>query len=253
MNELMIHIERIVRPVRAMQFRKLRMRRELLAHLQTAFDEERAGGIEEAAALEAAKRRLGDPAELTRSLQKSVPWLERTLMARVRGATAVERFERNVGRAIGLDYHVTLAHSAIITMGGSALLYMALLCTVLVVSPKEMLAAMLNRPAAGLTIGAVTGVGTIALFVALLGFMFHVARSGRLRERWLRIVIILAMPTVVMTTTVAAAAHRAPAPTEWMRSVIIGVALLLSALSLAQVVARRRRPYDPWLTLNITE
>ena len=36
MKELMIHVERIVRPVIATQGRKLRMRMELLAHLQAA-------------------------------------------------------------------------------------------------------------------------------------------------------------------------------------------------------------------------
>ena len=85
MKELMVHVERIVRPVRAMQFRKLRMRRELLAHLQAAFDEERAAGADETTARQRAEQRLGDPSELTRTLQQTVPWIERTLMMRVPG------------------------------------------------------------------------------------------------------------------------------------------------------------------------
>ena len=75
-NDLMIHVERIVRPVRA-DGSKLRMRRELLAHLQMAFKEERERGLSESAALAEAQRRLGDPAELTRRLQASVSRFER--------------------------------------------------------------------------------------------------------------------------------------------------------------------------------
>lgn len=76
MKELMIHVERIVRPIRA-DASKLRMRRELLAHLEASFEQERARGLDEAAALAEAKRRLGDPAELRLELQASVSRLER--------------------------------------------------------------------------------------------------------------------------------------------------------------------------------
>jgi hypothetical protein len=76
MKELMIHVERIVRPVRA-DASKFRMRRELLAHLQATFDQERATGLDETAALEAAKRRFGEPIDLTHQLQAAVPRWER--------------------------------------------------------------------------------------------------------------------------------------------------------------------------------
>jgi len=81
MKELKLHVERIVRPVRAFQGRKLQMRRELLAHLQSALEEERAGGADEAAAMERAKNRLGEPSELTAKLRESVPALERVLLS----------------------------------------------------------------------------------------------------------------------------------------------------------------------------
>jgi hypothetical protein len=79
LKEMMLHVERIVRPVRAVERRKLQMRRELLGHLQTALEEERAAGAEPAAAWEAAKKRLGDPGSLTAELKKSVPWFERQI------------------------------------------------------------------------------------------------------------------------------------------------------------------------------
>jgi hypothetical protein len=85
MKEFMIAVERAVRPVQATEHRKLRMRQELLAHLTALFEEERARlGNDEAARAEAL-RRFGNPADLTRELQGSVPLVERTLQTPVPG------------------------------------------------------------------------------------------------------------------------------------------------------------------------
>jgi ATP-dependent Clp protease ATP-binding subunit ClpC len=71
-------VERCVRPVRANVKRKRRMREELLAHLAAICEEEQqAKPIDAPAALDAAARRFGDPAELARELQASVPRSER--------------------------------------------------------------------------------------------------------------------------------------------------------------------------------
>lgn len=77
MKDLMIHVERVVRPVRASARRKLRMREELLAHLLSIHEEERSRSGEDDAALAAARQRFGDPAEVTRELQASVDVGER--------------------------------------------------------------------------------------------------------------------------------------------------------------------------------
>jgi hypothetical protein len=79
MKELMVHVERAVRPVRAEPARKLKMRRELLTHLTSIYEEELARRSDPAAAPAEALRRFGDPAALTRELQDSVPALERIL------------------------------------------------------------------------------------------------------------------------------------------------------------------------------
>jgi ATP-dependent Clp protease ATP-binding subunit ClpC len=72
-------VERCVRPVRASTKRKRRMREELLAHLTAICDDEQqqAGSIDAMAALDAAARRFGNPSELARELQASVPRSER--------------------------------------------------------------------------------------------------------------------------------------------------------------------------------
>ncbi|MGD0382189.1 MAG: hypothetical protein ABSA77_01625 [Thermoguttaceae bacterium] len=70
---LMIEVERAVRPVRASQARKLRMREELLAHLTAIFEDEATRCRDEQTALNQAKQRFGDPRELARELQQTVP------------------------------------------------------------------------------------------------------------------------------------------------------------------------------------
>jgi hypothetical protein len=71
MRELMVLVERAVRPVPVGPRQKLRMREELLAHLTAVYEEELARLGDEQVALAQAARRFGDPAELTRELQDS--------------------------------------------------------------------------------------------------------------------------------------------------------------------------------------
>ena len=78
-------VERAVRPVRASVKHKRKMREELLAHLGAIYDEELARANDPAVALDSATRRFGDPAELARELQASLPGSERR-------AYAVERW-----------------------------------------------------------------------------------------------------------------------------------------------------------------
>ncbi len=70
-------IERTVRPVRAGTPRKLKIREELLAHLESIYAEELGRAQNPDAALAAATHRFGNPAELTRELQSTVPAHER--------------------------------------------------------------------------------------------------------------------------------------------------------------------------------
>ncbi len=77
MKELMVHVERAVRAVHASPARKRRMRQELLAHLTGLLEAEQARGGDERQALAEALRRFGEPADLSRDLQASVPLLER--------------------------------------------------------------------------------------------------------------------------------------------------------------------------------
>jgi len=116
-NALMLHAERIVRPVRALQSRKLRMRTDLLAHLEAAVDEVRgAGNEDERAAVEQAKFRLGQPEELTRSLQQTVPVVERVLLAKIPLACGFSRLEERTAQVPGQSGPMTLGHKTILSV-----------------------------------------------------------------------------------------------------------------------------------------
>jgi len=107
MKELMIHVERAVRPVRASGHRKDRMRRELLDHLTEIYQAELKRLGSEAAAREQAIQRFGEPADLTRELQDSVGWGERCSfeMERRFGWRAPESAARYTFR-IGVQFFV---------------------------------------------------------------------------------------------------------------------------------------------------
>jgi len=81
MKELMILVERAVRPVRASHRRKQRMREELLTHVSEIYGQEMARFGSHEAALAESSRRFGEPTELSRDLQASVGFNERCAFA----------------------------------------------------------------------------------------------------------------------------------------------------------------------------
>ena len=70
-------VERAVRPVRAGIHRKRRMRDELLAHLSGIYQQELERVNDPAIAIREAAKRFGDPTELSRRLESSLPYRER--------------------------------------------------------------------------------------------------------------------------------------------------------------------------------
>lgn len=76
-QSLMIAVERAVRPVRAPLMTRLRMREELLAHLESIQAEEAVRGGTAEQVLQRSLARWGDPQELTQELQRSLNWQER--------------------------------------------------------------------------------------------------------------------------------------------------------------------------------
>lgn len=76
-NELMITVERVVRPLRAAEETRFRLRNELLAHIQAIHAEELAAVDDASAALRRTIRRFGQPDDLRQELQHSLTWSDR--------------------------------------------------------------------------------------------------------------------------------------------------------------------------------
>jgi hypothetical protein len=252
MQELMIHVERIVRPVRASNSRKLRMRQELLAHLQSTLDEERAHFRgDEPAAIAQARLRLGEPAELTSKLQKSVPLLERLLLARLPTSRGFDKWERRAGlRIYGDRGPMTMTHISILSA-------MAILSAVpLFVTMDQILKTTGMQTAHRLAFVAGAMLGSWTLLGISSRLVFAAARSDH-PLNWgailLRVLVILALQIGLAFFIAAAIADRAAN----LREVGVSAGATLAILALSIIVARGmsvlRRPYDQWLMLDIAE
>jgi hypothetical protein len=76
-EQLMKQVERVVRPVRAGNARKMQVREELLAHLTALYEEERERLRDDDAALSVAMARFGDPGDLAAELDAAVGPMQR--------------------------------------------------------------------------------------------------------------------------------------------------------------------------------
>jgi hypothetical protein len=251
MRQLMIHVERIVRPVCAMQARKLRMRRELLTHLLSAVEEERASGLEEAAAVQKAVERLGNPIELTQQLQRAVPWPERLLLARFPVPRRIDQLEAESARRLYGAGPIGLGH-------------LSILCAVaglLSAVPSYALAPIrngLNRSGTAPVHPGLFFLGLLVLWqsIFLLSCRFVIAEASPLNRPPLRATLrraaaLIAAQIALAIVAAATAVDRLPTRDEIIGSIGITSMFLLGSVLVARQVASLRRPYDEWLTLDI--
>ncbi|HEY2585085.1 MAG TPA: hypothetical protein VGI81_04885 [Tepidisphaeraceae bacterium] len=252
MDELMIHVERIVRPVRAFESRKLQMRRELLAHLQeTLEDERRHHPGDEPAAIEEARRRLGDPGELTKQLQKTAPLLERLLMAKLPITRPAERAEVRAGRFLyGTNSRLTPWHASLLVLLAGPLAGLPCYTPQIV---RDVLTHT-GKPAHVMAFFVGVLVGLNVMILASYRLVFAAAEPGRLlwRPRVIGLAaLVLGMQIAFQFFVAAAAADRLPTAGDLAASVTITVVLLVCSLLLSRGVARLRQPYEPWLSLEV--
>ena len=125
MEQLRIHVERIVRPVRAAAGRKNKMRNELLAHLVQKAEALIADGADESVACAEAIQQLGDPATLWADLQRTVPALERLACLPLPASPFLDRyFEKDEGEtplhfALVRTSHMALVIGAILLIAAT--------------------------------------------------------------------------------------------------------------------------------------
>jgi len=254
MNQLMIHVERIVRPVRTTQKRKLRMRLELLAHLEAAVDEERLRFPgDERAAMVQAKGRLGEPEALTRRLQKSVPVLERILFARALVGRRLECWELRIAQAIyGIRGVMTLGHVAVLM----------LLAGLLTGNPFYLSSTIRNAITKGVPLAHVTAfflillIGLQIILLASCRFVFAIA-DPEPKWDWIgnirRGISIIFLQIGLIYCMTAAAVNGLPAADQIAACGATTVLMLMLSTLVARHIGKSRRAYDEWLDLDIAE
>lgn len=103
MEAMRIHVERLVRPIRASEQHKNRMREEFLAHLEQRAAAARENGMSEDDAIASATKSLGDIDALRAELQATIPAVERMLFTKTPLAVLDGWFEKRPGES-GLHY-----------------------------------------------------------------------------------------------------------------------------------------------------
>jgi hypothetical protein len=165
MKELMVVVERAVRPVRAGARRKDRMREELLAHLTSIYEEELARLGDERAAREEAIRRFGESAALTRGLQES-------LTRRDRLTYFVERWNGWRAQESAARHAFRLAVTLLVLLVAFTLAMVATWLTERLVKQR----GVQQLPLMLLSFAALLGIGTGAVF--LLGLLYFKMRDA---------------------------------------------------------------------------
>ncbi len=248
-RELMVVVERAVRPVRASIYRKRRMREELLEHLSAVFDNEMELQSDIPTALERAKRRFGDPAKLTEELQQAVPWWDRM---------------RSVCNIVRLEPCDSLLHFfAKLTV----LLLATLLAFMLVMWPAMELVVLPSIVAGGEMenmrgiIFVLVGIGATGMFFVVLPFIIVSAvtriklalfgeerqRSNWMAVRWMLAAVLVSCPLVLYTCAIFFVVREWGIALSWL-------ACFLSLAFTLWLLAKSRQATDAqWASLEVDE
>jgi hypothetical protein len=244
MKDLMVHVERAVRPVRANERRKLAMRRELLAHLTAIYDEEKARHSDDPAALRAALERFGEPAVLTRDLQAAVPLAERLLNVPIPGLwRPEERYEEPT--ALRAAHGILLA-----TVAG----YLAAVPFLGPLPASHPPALMPARAAGAAWVAAI--VVLAAVFIFLANIVYETARRPAGRSAWLKAGAATALALAVHAASTAVTAVLVGVDLDAVAaglpySLLFTAFMFLALAAAAPVLEWSARPYREWLTLDL--
>lgn len=258
-DQLMIHVERIVRPLRATESRKLRMRRELLSHLKNAFDEEIAGGADASTALVKAKERLGNPTELTQQLQQAVPTLERImlrdmpLLSRLDRKTTSHRLDPEQLKGVDALNRGPAVHALLLT--GAACVLPVITSYVLPILIHAS-AAVDRVPAYQRPLFAAAYLASCLVTWPCCGFAFALAKlTPPPHHRRVVLNTVGALAMQLLATTLSIYASVGHLPSAWQLGITISTTmflLMLIALTTRWFV-KLRQPYEEWLLLKIVE
>lgn len=245
MIELKRFVERVVRPVPADVWNKLRMREELYAHLLDAYEHERRATNDEIEAQRKAIARMGEPEVLTAELRSTVSWSERW------SRWCNEFFFRRSGErlwAMALRVTAVMAAWMIILMTGACLPQFD---TIVAWNPRGQITFRL--------LGAMFGCLSLGTFLLVpLGEVvtgrMAVAKSWRetLGAGALMAVCCFTVAlTLGIVVHVGASWSLAELPAgfrSWLPAALAGAAISVGACIAA---AKERRATAPWLELEI--
>ncbi|TWT74495.1 hypothetical protein Pla123a_33180 [Posidoniimonas polymericola] len=245
MIELKRFVERAVRPVRSETMHKLRLREELYAHLQDAYQQECNAGREPEEAQRRSIARMGDPAELTAQMQSTISVRERWAawvndrLGRARGESP-ERGARRVAWAMA--WQMTMIEVVLVLMESSCLTHW---------DARVVVAARLMT---ALTLGM--SVGAYLLTMLSLRFIDRESAEPRPYPSVSTSLLFLASAAAVIfalgAVTHALAAWGPfdlwPATARWLGASAGGSMVALGASLMA---AREKRQLEPWLELEI--
>jgi hypothetical protein len=240
------HIERAVGPIRAVESRKDRMGEELSAHLAASFEEERARLGNDQAAAERALQRLGKVSELTRSLQDSVPWLERLLYSPLPSPPFFDTWDRAGARR---SDETLSRYAARITVCLTAFGTGGALMGVLVAFAGR--ARPMDWPVIVVWAAAALVVCAVGTFVSpfLCEGMAHALLARSSRRSWQVLYAALSSFTViilglgfVLIVSVGAPHGQVFQRSDWLRMLAVALlAPIILTLGAQALIARRRR------------
>jgi hypothetical protein len=250
-KELMIAVERVVRPVQANPARKMKMRQELLTHLTSAYDEGLARLGNEGSALEEAVRRFGNPTDLTRDLQASVPFFERVLFAPLPGTKWTNAFDRYMEGKQGEPPSRRLVRWA-------WLLFLSFFA--LSVVPAITIYYQARHDVTGAVMAAewlIVTAGTIGVFLACVFATFR-ALSGSLRFMAVLGATVFAALAVVPPAVASAAMLNGmlDMPIQYGSAAVgsvVPIFLILAVAYAARFQAAAKRSREEWTKLEIGE
>lgn len=240
--ELMILVERVVRPLLAPHSRLMTLRQELLAHVEQIHAEEIENGSAPAVALARTQERFGNPDEIRRHLQLTVPLHERfsswfESLFRKRPGESDSAFAIRCGLKVG-GLHFVLLFAAILALSiiqwRSITDYipgfMALLCLTFAVDSA-----------------LVTGLTQWVVKPYLIAEHKTIAPKGRLIAGTAFVALCLSVSflgLVAWSTTDAGL---------MLRTVVLSVAASATVFpTVCLAYVRERLAAQPWLSLDIT-
>ncbi len=254
LKPLMIHVERIVRPVCATANRKLRMRRELLAHLQAAMDEERPNGGTESEVLTRAKSRLGDSALLTQQLQLTVPKFEQLFLRKLPAPKFLDRWKQRSEKQWGL-----LTTTQALAMMGFSMLFTATATGGWVFNiPEESRSAFFNMQSDNharylliCLVACAIATTLPLLIITLLEKALHKPWYSRAVLIYAAIVALCVFLWILLINSQVAL--RPLNTNDLLWGIMTGIALVTVEITIAKIIARAGNHSLEWKQLNIAD